>query len=113
MYRLFGLVIFAYAGISAALWGHVTSWLRPPSRELRCGNAITDPFGLLVNVVGPAAAVCAGLLVRRCIKARRWTSHAVTALFTFAITSACLAYEAHMLGQYGLEIGTVWWLPWR
>jgi hypothetical protein len=113
MHRLFVLVIFLYAGISAALWGAAKSRFDSPSGGLWCGNVVCDPFRLLVNVIGPAAALCAGLVAHRCIKARHWPSHAVTALFAFTITSGCLVYEARILRQYGLEIGRVWWLPWR
>ncbi len=113
MHRLLASAVFAYAGLSAAQWGYATRWLYGPPGLLWCGNAVSDPFTLLVNVVGPLAASCAAVLVRRCVKARRWPSSAVTALLTFAVTSVCLGYEAHVLGRYGIEIGRIWWLPWR
>jgi hypothetical protein len=111
MPRALAVAIFVYAGLSAALWGDATRWLYGPPQGFWCGNVISDPFALLVNVVGPLAAVCAAILAGWCIKARRWPRLAVTALLTFGVTSACLAYESHVLGLYGFEIGRVWWLP--
>jgi hypothetical protein len=113
MDRLLATVVFAYAGLSAAQWGHATRWLNAPPGVLWCGNVVSDPFTLLVSVVGPIAAVCAAVLARRCIKSRRWPCRSVTALLTFVLTSAFLAYEARFLAQYGLPVGRVWWLPWR
>jgi hypothetical protein len=68
---------------------------------------------LLANVVCPLAATCAAALTQRSITTRRWPCYTVTALLTFVATSACLAYECHVMGLYGLEIGRVWWTPWR
>jgi hypothetical protein len=113
MRRLLASAIFAYAGLSAAQWGHARRWLHAPPCVLWCGNVVSDPFLLLVNVAGPLAAACAAVLIRRCVKDRRWPGYAPAALFTFAVTSACLACEAHTLGGYGILIGRVWWLPWR
>jgi len=110
MHRLLAAVIFAYAILSAAQWGHATWWLHAPHGGLWCGNVVSDPFALLINVVGPLAAGCAAVLARRCVAARRWPHFAVTALLTFAVTSACLAYEAHVLHDYGLPLGRIWWL---
>jgi NADH:ubiquinone oxidoreductase subunit 2 (subunit N) len=113
MPRALAVAIFAFAGLSAALWAVAMRWLYASPYSLWCGNVISDPFALLVNVVGPLAAACAVILAGGCIKARRWPRLAVAALITFVITSACLAYEHHVLGLYGLETGRVWWLPWR
>ncbi len=113
MHRLLATAIFAYAGVSAAQWGHVTRCLNAPPGRLMCGNVVSDPFTLLVNVATPAAAVCAIVLAKRCFKTRRWPHYAITAILTFVATSACLAYEASIFGHYGLEVGRIWWLPWR
>jgi hypothetical protein len=113
MHRLLATAIFAYAGLSAAQWGHATRWLYASPGVLWCGNVVSDPFAFLVNVVGPMAAICAAVLVRRCILTRRWPCYSVTTLFTFVVTSACLAYENHVLADYGMEIGRIWWAPWR
>lgn len=113
MNRLLATVIFAYAGLSAAQWRHATRWLYASQGVLWCGNAVSDPFTLLVNVVCPLAAMCAAVLARRCIMARRWSFFSFTALLAFVATSACLAYECNLLGRYGLAIGRVWWAPWQ
>jgi hypothetical protein len=113
MHRLLATAIFAYAGLSAAQWGHATRWLHAPPDVLWCGNVVSDPFTRIVNVHVPLAAAASFVLVRRCIKVRRWPCYAVTALLAFVVTSACLAYEAHFLGEYGFEFGRIWWLPWR
>jgi hypothetical protein len=112
MHRLLATAIFAYAGLSAAQWGHAARWLYAPPGLLWCGNVVSEPYSILVKVVGPLAAICSAVLARRCILARRWPCYSVTALLTFAATSACLAYESHILGLYGLEIGRIWWAPW-
>ena len=85
---------------------------RPTFSGAETSSAI-DPLTRLVNVVGPMAALCAAVLARRSIKSRRWPCYSITALLTFAVTSACLGYEVYSLGDYGIEIGRVWWLPWR
>lgn len=113
MHRLLATAIYAYAGLSAAQWGHATRYLHAPPDVFICGNAISFPFELLVNVIGPLAALCAAVLARWCIRSHRWPCFAITALLTFAGTSACLAYESYVLDCYGLEMGYVWWLPWR
>ena len=111
MHRFLGTTLFAYVGLSAAQWGHAKRWLNAPPGVPWCGNAVTDPFSWLVNVVGPLAAACAIILLRRCVKACRWPSYAVTALLAFVATTGGLVYEARLLSRYGLEIG-VWWLSW-
>lgn len=113
MHRLLATAIYAYAGLAAAQWGQASRWLFAPPGKGWCGNVVSDPYGLIVNVVGPLAAACGTALTRRCIKARRWPAYAVTALITFAVTSIFLGYEAHFLGRYGIMIGRIWWLPWR
>ena len=113
MHRILSSVVFAYAGLAAAQWGRATRWLHVPAGTHWCSNVISDPFGGLLNIVVPVAALCSLGIARRCLRRRRWPGHAIVALLTFAVTSACLGYEAHVLGDYGLEIGWVWWLPWR
>jgi hypothetical protein len=115
MRRTLAAAIFTYAAISVAIWVTSARLIYLPRDGFGiCGNAISDPFALLVNIVGPMAAACAVLLVGRCIRIRRWPRIGVAALATFVVTSACLAYEGLVLFPlYGLEIGRVWWLPWR
>jgi hypothetical protein len=114
MQRRLATAIFAYAGLSAALWGHATRWLNSTTAGLWCGNVVSDPYMFLVNVVGPLAAVCAVVLVQWCVKLHRWPCFAIAALLTFAVTSACLVYEGQLLqGEYGMPLGRIWWLPWR
>jgi len=112
-HRLLATVIFAYAGLSAAQWGHAAWFFDVPSDSLRCGNVVTDPFTRILNVPAPIAAASAIVLGRRCLRARRWPALAVTALLAFVVTSACLACEGHFLARRGLEFGRLWWFPWR
>lgn len=113
MHRALVAVIYTYAGLSAAQWGHAMRWLYSPPDVLWCGNVISDPYLLLVNDVGPLAAVCAAALTFRCIKERRWPYFTVTALLTFFAASACLVHEGYLLrGDYGLDVlSGIWWLP--
>jgi hypothetical protein len=111
VHRLLATFIFAYAGLSAAWWGQVTRVRAQPGR-FWCGNIISDPYMLLVNVVAPLAAVALVGLVRRALKTRRWPAYTMTSLFTFVVTSGGLAYAGYLLRtEYGLPLGDVWWLP--
>lgn len=114
VYRLLATVDFAYAGLAAAQWGSASRYIfiPPPPDKWLCGNAISDPYMLLVNVVGPLAAVANVVLLRRSVGTRRWPAYSITASLTFLTTSACLAYEGYWLtAEFGLPLGDVWWLP--
>jgi hypothetical protein len=112
VHRLLATFIFAYAGLSAAWWGHVTRLLHAPHSGLWCGNVISDPYMLLVNVAAPLAAVADVALVRRDVKTRRWPARTITASLTFVVTSGGLAYAGYLLHtEYGLPLGDIWWLP--
>ena len=113
MQRLFSIVTFAYAGLAAMQWRYATRWLEASPGVLWCGNAVSDPYWLLVSVVGPLSALCTAVLITRCVKSRRWPSHAVTALVTFMVTSGGLVYESLILSSYGILVDRIWWLPWR
>ena len=113
MHRLLATAIFAYPSLAAAQWHHATRWLYASLGVLWCGNAVSDPLTVLVNVVCPLAAICAAVPYRRSIMTHHWPCYSVTALLSFVASSACLAYECHVLGLYGLAIGRVWWAPWR
>ena len=106
------MAIFCYALLSAAQWRHAAWRLYTPHELLWCGNVISDPYMFLVNVVGPAAAVCAAILVRRCVQSRRWPVLANLALLAFALTSAGLIYEGRLLHEGGLPLGRILWLAW-
>ncbi|MDR3637006.1 MAG: hypothetical protein P4L84_24595 [Isosphaeraceae bacterium] len=113
MHRLLATVIFAYAGLSAAQWGEATRWLHGPPGRFWCGNVISDPYMLLVNVLAPLAAAANVALVRRALKTRRWPSYTITATLALVATLGCLAYEGYVLRcRYGVPLGDVWWLPW-
>jgi hypothetical protein len=113
VYRLLATVIFAYAGLAAAQWGSATRWLHGPPGKLWCGNVVSDPYMLLVNVATPMAAVANVALIRRGLRTRRWPSYTITATLTFLATLGCLAYEGYLLrSQYGVPLSDVWWLPW-
>jgi hypothetical protein len=114
LYRLLATVIFAYAGLAAAQWGSAARYIftPPPPGMWLCGNAISDPYMLLVNVVAPLAAIANVALLQRSFGTRRWTAYTITASLTFLATSACLAYEGYWLSSdFGLPLGDVWWLP--
>ena len=113
MRRLPTTAIFAYAVLSAAQWGHAARWLYAPPGKLWCGNVVSDPFMLLVNLVCPLAAVCAVVLVLQCVKSRRWPCFEIMALLTFVLTAACLVSEWRTLrSEFGVPLGRIWWLPW-
>jgi hypothetical protein len=107
-------VIYIYAGLSVAQWGHAMRWLYAPPRILWCGNLVSDPYLFLVNDAGPLAAACAASLIVRSIKARSWSCFTIAALLAFLATSACLAYEGYLLqSEFGMPVLTgIWWLPW-
>jgi hypothetical protein len=113
MHRTLNTVIYIYAGLSLAQWGHAMRWVYAPPKVLWCGNVFSDPYLLLVNDIGPLAAACAAALTLRCIKARRWPCLTVTALLTFCATSACLVHEGYLLQcDYGINVlSGIWWLP--
>jgi hypothetical protein len=112
VYRLLATVIFAYAVLAAAQWGEETRWLHRSPGKLRCGNVVSDPYMLLVNVVAPLAAVANAALIRRGVRTRWWLSYTIVATLTFLATAACLAYEGYLLkSEYGFQLGDVWWLP--
>ncbi|HEU5115089.1 MAG TPA: hypothetical protein VFT74_00280 [Isosphaeraceae bacterium] len=110
MDRPLATVIFGYAGLCAALW-----WLA--SRAMVgghwCGNMMTDPLGLMINVGAPVALYCSVVLSLFCLRDRHWPRFAVFAFMAFLTASAGLAIETKMLADYGLEIASVWWLPGR
>lgn len=113
MPRVLATFVFAYAGMAASQWGHAMWRLYTPQSGLYCGNVITDPYLFLANVITPIAAFCTFMLVRRCVATRRWPCIVVTAILTFAVTTACLAYECHLLDRdfgFGLR-QNVRWLP--
>lgn len=112
MCRLLATFIFAYAGISAAQWSAATRWLYGSPGRLWCGNVVSDPYMLLINVLAPSAAVANIALVYRGVKTRRWPPYMVTAMLAFVATSGCLVYEGYLLrSKYGIPLGDVWWLP--
>jgi hypothetical protein len=81
---------------------------------LWCGNVVTDPFRILVRVIGPIAAICTLALGIRCYKARRWSLSAIVVLLVFALTTAALARQAWILERdYGFDglCNAFWWLP--
>jgi hypothetical protein len=114
MHRALTSVIFGCAILAAALWGEAAQFLHG-CRRFTCGNVVTDPFLFLANVVGPISAVCAVILVRECIKARRWPSLSLAALAIIVATSAGLVYEGFVLYSYSFPgiPDCIWWLPWR
>jgi hypothetical protein len=113
VHRLLAMFIFAYAGLSAAEWGEAARWLYGPPGRFWCGNVVSDPYMLLVNVVTPLAALANVALVRRGLMTRRWPPYTITATLTFMATSGGLAYEGYLLrSEYGFPLGDVWWLPW-
>jgi hypothetical protein len=112
VHRILATVVFAYAGLAAAQWGEATRWLHGPPGRLWCGNVVSDPYMLLVNVGAPLAAIANVALVRRGLKARRWPAYTITAALTFVATPSGLAHEGYLLrSQYGVPHGDVWWLP--
>jgi hypothetical protein len=111
--RLLAPIIFVDAGLSAAQCGHAAQWLYRPPDVLLCGNAISDPYLLLVNLVAPLAAVANGALIWHGLRTRQWSIFTVTATFAFLATSCCLVFEGYVLQHdYGLPLDGVWWLPW-
>ncbi len=114
MSRFLMAPVLAYAGLTASYWGHLTRITPAPPGTLRCGNVLIDPLNSLLNVIGPAAAACVILLVRRSAREHRWRATAIAALVTFAATSASLAWIVQRLcGDFGLPLCSVWWMPWR
>ena len=113
MHRLLATFIFAYAGLAAAQWGEAARWLYDPPGRFYCGNVISDPYMLLVNVLVPIAPAANAALICRASRTRRWPPYTIVATVTFVATSGCLAYEGYVLRSwYGLPLGNVWWLPW-
>jgi hypothetical protein len=112
MHRALITAIYAYAGLSAAQWGHAMRWLYCPTEVLWCGNVISDPYFLLVNDFEPLAAACAVALIVGCVKERRRPWFTVGAILNFVAASACLVHEGWLLGKYGFPFDHVWWLPW-
>jgi hypothetical protein len=113
VHRLLATVIFAFAGLSAAQWGEASRRLHGLPGRLMCGNVISDPYMLVVNVLAPLAAGANVALIRRSLETQRWPSYTITATLTFVATSVCLAYEGYLLqSQYGVPLGDVWWLLW-
>lgn len=110
MSRPLEILIYTYAGFSAAHWGQLIQWLRSPP-AFACGNVISDPYHFLIAVFGPIAAVCAIVIGSECAHRRKWPPRAMVALATFVIASIGLAIEARVLGEYGFPIGRIWWLP--
>jgi hypothetical protein len=107
-------VISVYAFLAAYQAGHALRWLDGSNGVLWCGNVVTDPFRILVRVIGPIAAICALTLGIRCFKARRWSLSAMTVLLVFALTTAALARQAWILERdYGFDglCNAFWWLP--
>jgi hypothetical protein len=114
MNRVLSLVIAVYALLAAVLWRDASWWLYENHGLLWCGNVVTDPFGILVRVVGPIAGLCALDLVGRCFKTRRWPMIAVGGMAAFVVTTAALACEAWVLEcDYGFDglRNAFWWLP--
>jgi NADH:ubiquinone oxidoreductase subunit 2 (subunit N) len=118
MYRIFvnralSTVIFVYAFLAAYQGGHAFRWLNG-NGILWCGNVVSDPFRILVRVIGPIAAICALTLGIRCFKARRWSLSVMAVLLVFALTTAALARQAWILERdYGVDglRNAFWWLP--
>jgi hypothetical protein len=116
LYRALAGLIYAYAGLSAAQWGHAEKWLQTPHVGFFwCGNVLSDSYLFVVNYVCPLAAACAGAIAIRCLKTRRWPWFAITALLTFIATSACLAYEGYWLrNDHAINVlNGILWLPLR
>ncbi len=112
MHRLLATLSFVYAGLSAVHWGAATHWLYGPPGDLCCGNAVSDPYMLLVNILAPLAAAANVSLVHVALKSSRWPPYTVMATLAFVVTSGCLDYEGHLLEfWYGVPLGDVWWLP--
>jgi hypothetical protein len=106
-------ILFAFAGLAAAQWRSACHYLYepPPPGSWYCGNAVSDPYGLLVKYAVPVSAICAAAIARRCLRERRWGCREVAGLVAFAATSACLLAEGRLLVRYGFEFGRIWWLP--
>lgn len=86
--------------------------LRAPATGIwYCGNAVGDPYGMLVKYVVPVSATCAAAIARRGLRERRWGCREVAGLVAFAATSACLLAEGRLLVRSGFELGRIWWLP--
>ena len=111
-YQFLCVAILGYSLATAALWRDAAWWIYAPHGLLWCGNVVSDPYMILVNVVGPAAAVCAATLVRRCVLSRRWPWAAISALLAFALTTGWLVYEDRLLQEVGFPRSRIWWLPW-
>ena len=112
MNRLLTSVVFAAAGLMAAMSGFTAWWIYAPPDGLWCGNVIIDPIGGLLKVVAPVGALGCVLLIRRCWQIRRGSVLAGAAILTFLVSMAGLGYEVHILKEdYGLEICRIWWLP--
>lgn len=113
MRRLLATLVFAHAGLSAAQWAWAAGWLHGSRGPLGCGNVISDPYMLLVNVGAPLAMMAIVVLICRSLKVGRWPGSTIAALLTFVATSGCLALEGYLLiSRYGVPLGDVWWLPW-
>ncbi len=105
--------VVAYAILSAVQWRHSARWLYEPPVWGYCGNIVSDPFTLLINIPGPIAGCCVAGLMYHCLNRRRWPWDAVAASVLFVVASAGLACEVSVLDDYGFELGRIWWLPWR
>jgi NADH:ubiquinone oxidoreductase subunit 2 (subunit N) len=111
--RALSTVISVYAFLAAYQGGRAFRWLNG-NGILLCGNVVSDPFGIVVRVIGPSAAICAFTIGLRCFKARRWSLSAIMVLLVFTVTTAALARQAWIIERdYGVDglRDAFWWLP--
>ena len=104
--------IFGFIALAESQWGYVVRFLAAHEDGFWCGNALSDPFLLLVNVGGPYIAAYSALLAWGCFRHRRWPILVVVAFLLFLATTAGLAWEGLLLQRdYGIIIlDRVWWL---
>jgi len=106
--------VYAYAGLSVLHWSGVRQQLNYKG-GLWCGNVISDPLLILLNWVGPLAALCLVALTLRAIECRRRPLLPIMLVPLFVGTTAALLWEvAWLRDEYGFPdlMNSIRWLQW-
>ena len=110
--RTLAWAIVVFAWLTAAAASVVAGRIFAPHHGLMCGNVISDPLGIWLNLLVPLAFVSALGVSRLCVKSQRWPLICQFSIILFAATLLGLLKATRFFSlEYGLPMGRIWWLP--
>ena len=112
MARSFAWIIVVFALLAAALLRDAAWWLFEPHEFLWCGNVVSDPLRIELNIWLPLAWGCGLGMSRRCLISHRWPLLCQFAIvLLLATTIILLAMPRFLETEYGIPRCRIWWLP--